>query len=110
MAITAGLSSVDTHTPSELRAIPLIADAFTPAPPAASAVPLPRRRVSRLPILCAKPSGAGQFLTRHTVEWHHGQILLQKLALNQRFLNLWTKIIPETERAPLDKILKKSKL
>ncbi|KAI9541570.1 hypothetical protein NQZ68_028076 [Dissostichus eleginoides] len=41
---------------------------------------------------------------------HHGQILLQKLALNKRFLNLWTKIIPETERAPLDKILKKSKL
>ncbi|KAI9541614.1 hypothetical protein NQZ68_028120 [Dissostichus eleginoides] len=41
---------------------------------------------------------------------HHGQILLQKLASNQRFLNLWTKIIPETERAPLDKILKKSKL
>lgn len=41
---------------------------------------------------------------------HHGQIILQELALHKDFLNLWTKIVPEKERRPLDKILKKAKL
>lgn len=59
------LRSVDTHTPSELRTISLIeshAAPFKPTPPPPRAVPLPKRRVSRLPVLSAKFSGAGQFL------------------------------------------------
>ncbi|XP_044077544.1 uncharacterized protein LOC122887917 [Siniperca chuatsi] len=57
------LSSVDTHTPNELRAISLIRNpveftTFKPTPPPPRAVPLSRRRVSRLPVFSAKLSGA----------------------------------------------------
>ncbi len=41
---------------------------------------------------------------------HHGQIILQQLALHKDFLNLWTKIVPEKDRRSLDKILKRAKL
>ena len=61
---TASISSVDTHTPSELRRVPLIVspveDPATPPPP--RAVPLTRRRVSRLPVFSAKYAGKGEFL------------------------------------------------
>nr|XP_046266867.1 TOG array regulator of axonemal microtubules protein 1-like isoform X2 [Scatophagus argus] len=55
------LSSVDTHTPSDLRAIPLIASSvqvatFTPAPP--QAVLRSRSKVSRLPLLSTRLNGA----------------------------------------------------
>ncbi|XP_018546535.1 uncharacterized protein LOC108893160 [Lates calcarifer] len=48
------LSSVDTHTPSELRAISLIESPIEVSPTPPQAVPLPRRRASRLPVLSAK--------------------------------------------------------
>ncbi|KAL7370614.1 hypothetical protein ABVT39_005831 [Epinephelus coioides] len=54
---TSSLSSVDCQTPSELRAIALIEEPTTPPPPR-RAVPLFRRRMSRLPVLSAKHSGA----------------------------------------------------
>ncbi|XP_049436911.1 uncharacterized protein LOC125891578 [Epinephelus fuscoguttatus] len=54
---TSSLSSVDCQTPSELRAIALIEEPTTPPPPR-RAVPLFRRRTSRLPVLSAKHSGA----------------------------------------------------
>ncbi|XP_074507980.1 uncharacterized protein LOC141777537 [Sebastes fasciatus] len=46
------LSPVDTHTPRELRAICLFKDSFRPTPPPLPprAVPLSRRRASRLPV------------------------------------------------------------
>lgn len=64
-------SSVDSDTPRELRAIPLIVNPaevtnFRPTPPRAA--PLPRRRRSRLPVLSARLDGAGQFLLKHAVE------------------------------------------
>ncbi|GLD65383.1 uncharacterized protein AKAME5_002931600 [Lates japonicus] len=40
---------------------------------------------------------------------HHGQNILQDLVLHGDFLHLWTKIIPEKDRRPLDKILKKTR-
>ncbi|KAL7395935.1 hypothetical protein ABVT39_025750 [Epinephelus coioides] len=58
---TSSLSSVDYQTPSELRAIALIEEPTTPLPPPPPpprAVPLFRRRMSRLPVLSAKHSGA----------------------------------------------------
>ncbi|KAL7389512.1 hypothetical protein ABVT39_005534 [Epinephelus coioides] len=57
---TSSLSSVDCKTPSELRAIALIEEPTTPPPPPPPhrAVPLFRRRTSRLPVLSAKQSGA----------------------------------------------------
>nr|XP_033471266.1 crescerin-like protein che-12 [Epinephelus lanceolatus] len=55
---TSSLSSVDCQTPSELRAIALIEEPTTPPPPPPRAVPLFRRRMSRLPVLSAKYSGA----------------------------------------------------
>lgn len=65
------LSSVDAHTPDELRAIPLIRTPveegnFThlPWPPLPPSVPKPWRVVSRLPVLSTKHSGVGQFLLR----------------------------------------------
>lgn len=48
------VSSVDTHTPSELRAISHIGN-FTPTPPLASAT----RRASRLPVRSGRLGGAG---------------------------------------------------
>lgn len=58
------LSSVDRHTPDELRAIWQIGSpveaTFTPTPP--RAVPLSRSRVSRLPVLSTKLSRTGEFL------------------------------------------------
>ncbi|XP_078026541.1 uncharacterized protein LOC117258111 [Epinephelus lanceolatus] len=54
---TSSLSSVDCQTPSELRAIALIEEPTTPPLPR-RAVPLFRRRTSRLPVLSAKHSGA----------------------------------------------------
>ncbi|XP_070773770.1 crescerin-like protein che-12 [Enoplosus armatus] len=65
------LSSVDTHTPNELRAISLIRSPveFTtitptpsPPPPPPQAVPPSRRRVSRLPVFSAKTSGADKMV------------------------------------------------
>ncbi|KAI3373623.1 hypothetical protein L3Q82_022214 [Scortum barcoo] len=41
---------------------------------------------------------------------HYGQMILQDLALHKDFLSLWTKYVPEKDRRPLDKILKKAKL
>lgn len=37
---------------------------------------------------------------------HHGQIILQELALHNDFLSLWTNIVPEKDRLTLNKILK----
>ncbi|GLD65385.1 uncharacterized protein AKAME5_002931700 [Lates japonicus] len=48
------LSSVDTCTPSELRAISLIGSPIEVSPTPPQVVPLPRRRPSRLPVLSAK--------------------------------------------------------
>lgn len=33
-------------------------------------------------------------------------MILKELALQKDFLSLWTKIVPEKDRRPLDKILK----
>ncbi|XP_044027057.1 TOG array regulator of axonemal microtubules protein 2-like [Siniperca chuatsi] len=49
------LSSVDTHTPNELRAISQM-DNFTPTPPPKAST----RRVSRLPVMSGKLVGAGK--------------------------------------------------
>ncbi|XP_070700144.1 uncharacterized protein [Pempheris klunzingeri] len=39
---------------------------------------------------------------------HHGQIILQELVLHTDFMNLWTEIVPDKERRPLSKIIKRS--
>ncbi|XP_037831396.1 uncharacterized protein LOC112451354 isoform X2 [Kryptolebias marmoratus] len=41
---------------------------------------------------------------------HHGQRVVQELALHPRFLQLWMNIVPERERRPLGKLVKKAKM
>ena len=56
------ISSLDAHTPDELRAIPLI-ESPCPPPPRA---PGPGRRLSRLPVMTTSVGGAGKFSYRQT--------------------------------------------
>lgn len=51
------LSSVDTHTPTELRDIPYLGH-FTPTPPPTAAP----RRTSRLPVMSVRVGGAGMLM------------------------------------------------
>lgn len=45
-----------------------------------------------------------------TVIFHryHGQTIIKKLALHKDFMNLWMKIVPEKDRRPVEKSLKKA--
>lgn len=65
------ISSVDSHTPSELTSIRFIESPltplFTPSPPSLPpAAPLPRRRVSRLPVMLLDHGAGGKFFVRQT--------------------------------------------
>lgn len=37
----------------------------------------------------------------------HGHALLQKLSVRPDFLKLWTHMVPERDRRPIEKLLKK---
>lgn len=39
---------------------------------------------------------------------HHGRTMLHKLADHKNFRSVWTKIVPDKERHPLEKILRKA--
>ncbi|KAM7374292.1 hypothetical protein PAMP_006960 [Pampus punctatissimus] len=62
ISVVSSLSSVDTHTPSDLRAISLMGSPvevtlLSPTPPPPRVAPITRRRVSRLPVFS---SASGQ--------------------------------------------------